>query len=50
MSKTVGYVACLAAVVGIVNEMAWISASTWYAGWIAVILAAVAGVMALINK
>ena len=50
MSKTVGYLAILAGLAGLLNEMAWLSASSWYAGWVAIILAVVAGVMALTGK
>ncbi len=48
MSKTIGWLAILAALVGIVNEMSWISSVTWL-GWVAIILAAIAGGMALMK-
>jgi len=50
MSKTVTWLITVAALTGLLNAGGWLSASSWYAGWVTFALALVAAVMAWMNK
>ncbi len=50
MSNAVGWVASLAALAGLLNAGVWLSPSSWFAGWVTFVLAAVAAVMAFMGK
>jgi len=50
MSKTVTWLITLSALAALLNQMSWLAASSWYAGWVAFVLALVAAVMAWMDK
>ena len=50
MNRTVGWLALLAGIAGILDQTAWLAADTWFAGWIGVLLALVAAGMVFFGK
>ncbi|MBR9701913.1 hypothetical protein GOV13_03245 [Candidatus Pacearchaeota archaeon] len=50
MSQTIKWLVTLAALTSLLNAGMWLSASSWYAGWVTFVLALVAAVMMWMNK
>ena len=50
MNNYVGWLAGLSALAGLLNEMSWLSPDSWFAGWVSIVLAVVATVMAFTQK
>jgi hypothetical protein len=50
MNDTVKWLVTLAALTSLLNAGSWLSASSWFAGWVTFILALIATLMMWMNK